>query len=660
MQTIHLIFGADDFADFERSVTPTVCLDLTVEAVGPELVKEGGAQEGTFRFLHAPWQQREHVHHVMRRFMQWYAEIGEAVVEDESLVECLKVDERLSLWWLTSLSTKHLLRGSTIQRLVFAGYLENDAVLCGLLSSSGQRFRVRGGSERRKASLRGFICRRFPTAVFENQARRARIHPRQWAASYSEKAKISAYAFRNLAKGATTELRAVLGNSTQSRHPEALTDVAICMFPTTWHRGADGQLRNRYWDELPARITQNIGEPTLVPCSQGPTARMHYARTVRDDTSIDWRTAPDVSPGTTARIVGLLAKMKFRSTRIVRELQKKGDTKFVGVEMVGYLKYSLGKILTQGGVEYLYLYYSLRDYFRDYTPAVALYRNEFYPTGRVVRAALPPKTVAIGFQHGIVLPEHTVYSFIDSWLGPQPGTHVDYRWPPMPTKYLVYGDLVRELMSDRYEYPSELILATGSPRHDQFFELAREASSRSRERANASFNLLIPGGLDTATLRWMSLGLRAAGLTDVVVNVLVKPHWQFPMKEELSKLSREHENLRVIPVGDLLEDWYPTADAILVETSTTGLEAAIFGVPIISLVRDDGSELFPYVEEGASIGVRTASELAAAITQCASPEYRAQWEPARTAFLRRTISPGLGDAADRMIEAIQAALSSNT
>lgn len=95
------------------------------------------------------------------------------------------------------------------------------------------------------------------------------------------------------------------------------------------------------------------------------------------------------------------------------------------------------------------------------------------------------------------------------------------------------------------------------------------------------------------------------------------------------------------------------ADVVVTRFSTTGMEAAILGKPLVTINLTGGPDHAPYADGGGALGVRAAAELVPAIRRVLrDPETRRELEVSRERFLRDTFVARDGLAARRAARAI--------
>jgi glycosyltransferase involved in cell wall biosynthesis len=92
-------------------------------------------------------------------------------------------------------------------------------------------------------------------------------------------------------------------------------------------------------------------------------------------------------------------------------------------------------------------------------------------------------------------------------------------------------------------------------------------------------------------------------------------------------------NIHLDSGGDLYERLY-VADIVVVTISTIGLEAMMFGKPVIVFADGADPDLVGYVGSGAAVLARTSSEFQAAVNECLESEaLRARLRPAQQRFV---------------------------
>jgi len=270
--------------------------------------------------------------------------------------------------------------------------------------------------------------------------------------------------------------------------------------------------------------------------------------------------------------------------------------------------------------------------------AALLVSQEFYPEPGMtaIAAARRLGIPAVGIQHGVAWPAHTTYT-------PTAGAVAD---APMPDYFAAYGEYAREVVSGSGAYPAERVWVTGPPRFDSLVNAPPgRAAARDRLRLPAGARIVL---VATQLYPWwmeVTEALYAAVKDRPNVLVCIKAH---ALDRDLAAYRGLAERMGAGNVRFYEGDFYEllaACDVLISATSTSLLEGALLGRATISANFSEAPDLYPYAEEGGSLGARTPEELRAALAEALKAEPSPEWRQRRRAFLRRHVGPAADGAA---------------
>ncbi len=636
--TAHVILTRRAGQDAEISpASNDLFLDLTHDGSGRQAL-ERRAGYGSLNWHPVDRAGADVLGRSTRHWVRWLAEVGRRETSKGSLLRALAYDERYSLYWSSQLAAKHLEKSQLAQAGVLGAWLEREGGDEAVLAATAgvKRIRLYGAFRWTRAAMEAAVARCGASAELACDNATYTLHMEgPTRRKLAREAKTAAQIARELALGVQRE-----GRRRPAETPPP--DVAVFSYAADWIPGRDGApAANRYWGGVVEGLQREGFSTEMWPAAQGAKSLSHYQSIAGDHPMIRWDRLR-LQRGTVLRIVGRLTKMRLRARAVFRLLSGAGEFEFCGIDFAVAFKHNIEALTGFGGLQYAFLYEGCRQSLEAAPPKAVLYRDEFYPSGRAVRAAIPEQTVALGVQHGSISRFHMVYFYDESWSAQhRPGVVSSWDSVPLPDSYVAYGAHVYELMTG-WSYPGDAILPAGSLRHDVEFERAAQAvqADPTKDRPR----ILVCGSLPAQTIGWISLvreGLDASGHD---AEILIKPHWQFPMTDELSALAAEDSRVRIVDAAGSVTDHFPDADVLIVESSTTGMEAAIFDTPLIAVLRPGDEEPMEYVSGGVATAAWDGPSMAAAIDAVLADGFLAEWRTHRDAFLARTLSPSLGNA----------------
>jgi len=308
------------------------------------------------------------------------------------------------------------------------------------------------------------------------------------------------------------------------------------------------------------------------------------------------------------------------------------------------------------------VYYTeaMASFIRHEQPHALLLVGEQGVYGRCFLAAAQAHGVAtVGVQHGIIAQDNRQYTHTAGTVAAD-GRFVGTTLCPIPDATAVYGELFKRILVARGGYPERSVIVTGQPLYDS---LHNTRDNGAEERIRRQFNIASDRHivvLATHTHRGFTLDQSRHLLGTVFEAVCEVPQAKLIVKlhpaEEPSLyrvVAKEKSVLEdVLIVRDVnLFDLLRGCTMLLTAHSTVGLEAMLFGKPVITVNVTGERDVMPYAESGAAVEVRNAAELAHAIrTILGDNETARKLEEGRTRFLADSLRPLDGNAGRRIAD----------
>ena len=239
--------------------------------------------------------------------------------------------------------------------------------------------------------------------------------------------------------------------------------------------------------------------------------------------------------------------------------------------------------------------------------ALVLYA-EYSGLGRAaVAAACSQGIPSFAVQHGILYPRLYANEHAKHEMGPGLDG-VDSI--PIPTRTAVFGNLARQLLIERGNYPSERIVITGSPKFDVLVEAGRhfdKAATRRRRGLREDAPMLVVAS------RFVAIGSEFAELVraaEVIEDLwlLVKPH-QAERPDTYERIGRREgaSRLRVLPPKENLLELLFASNGLITVDPFASSEALVLGLPV--LLVNLPSNLSALVDRGVAVGVRRGESM---------------------------------------------------
>ncbi len=225
---------------------------------------------------------------------------------------------------------------------------------------------------------------------------------------------------------------------------------------------------------------------------------------------------------------------------------------------------------------------------------------------------------------------------------------------------LIFGDYAREMLGPIAADHTRFI-RTGHSLYDEVFEPVDGSQLRAellgeREHIVTVTTQPVEVRLSTNESRWWLRGL-ADACEQLNALMVIKPH---PHEEaalpRYRALSEQMPSVRLIPHGEVaLEQLIAASDLLVTRFSTTAFEAALLGVPVMTVNLSGGPDQYPFVEEGAALGVAQYEQILPALRSLLmDPQTRAKVLEGQQPFLDGHLGIRDGGATERIAERIAA------
>ncbi len=221
---------------------------------------------------------------------------------------------------------------------------------------------------------------------------------------------------------------------------------------------------------------------------------------------------------------------------------------------------------------------------------------------------------------------------------------------------LVFGDYAREVLAPVLWSHTQMT-TTGHAGYDGTSPTrTRDDSLRGELLGDCSAAVLVTTQATELRLAaseerwWIECIAESCGLLDA--HMIIKAH---PQEEDLrayeALAERRPETVSVIPHGTrAVDELILASDVLMTRFSTTALEAALLGTPVIQVNLLSRLDQYPFAEEGAAIGAYSPAEIHAALQRVLIyPEHRRELVAAQQRFLDRHLGLRDGRATERVV-----------
>jgi len=285
--------------------------------------------------------------------------------------------------------------------------------------------------------------------------------------------------------------------------------------------------------------------------------------------------------------------------------------------------------------------------------ALVLYAEHSGLGRAAVAAACEHSIPSFAVQHGILYPRFYANEHSRDEIGPGLDG-VDS--VPIATRTAVFGNLARDLLVERGNYPAERIVVTGSPKFDALVAAGRHFS---KEKTRKRLGLALDAPMLVVASRFTAIGpvfaelVRAAEAIDPLF-LLVKPH-QAERSDLYQRVGAREgaSRLRIVsPEEDLLELLF-ASDGLITVDSFASSEALVLGRPVI--VVNLPSNLGALVERGVALGVPQGEPIEPQLRRLLfDRELGRELEGQRKRYLEEFAYGADGSSTARIVSAIRA------
>ena len=271
--------------------------------------------------------------------------------------------------------------------------------------------------------------------------------------------------------------------------------------------------------------------------------------------------------------------------------------------------------------------------------AVVLSEELYRPSMPLLAAAAGLGIPTVGVQHGTIMPAHLIYT--------PPRGHIHHA--PVPDYFAAYGDYAKTTLSEYGAYPADRVWTAGAARLDPLVNSLEERSvARAKLGLPADRKIVV---LATQTFPWFASAIRAvlecmAETPDAILCIRKHPSSRAMSIESIQAMALELGATNVRGSAGDIGLLLAACDVWISASSTTILEATLAGRPTICVNFSNEPDGYPYVEDGASLPARTASELRASLDRALRPADPGGGQSTRAAFLHKHAGPtAVGQAA---------------
>lgn len=283
-------------------------------------------------------------------------------------------------------------------------------------------------------------------------------------------------------------------------------------------------------------------------------------------------------------------------------------------------------------------------------PDVLVLYAESSGLGRAAVAAARAHGVpSVAVQHGIMYPQYYSHEHAPDELD-----ELERNPVPIPTRTAVFGELAKELLVQRGNYPEERIVVTGSPKFDALVQGASAYDPAATRR-----ELGVPEGSRFLVLatRWSAVSpvfeeLVRATESFPGVFLFVKPHQAESPRPYLEVVERHSAGrTRILPTETNLLELLFASDGLITVDSFASSEALVLGRPV--LVLNLPGNLGPLVDRGVALGVRRGESIAKALEALLFDVRTSRaLEAKREEYIREFAFGADGRSTERIVECI--------
>ena len=355
-------------------------------------------------------------------------------------------------------------------------------------------------------------------------------------------------------------------------------------YPAVWDDAFSGRARDRMLGRLPKELAKRVSTSFMVWLDLSPLTFLRKVRAIRRDLCRCRSAAVQREIGI-GEVGGILGLGRFLQLLTADRDLKWMRIGFGGVDVSGLIRREFRRSICSPELgKYQLVAAGLRRFVRRARPLVVLHTMEFQPVEKAIWFGTRGYANRIGFQHSTVGRYITSYLFASGEVGHILAHQQNPIEMPLPDLLLTSGAYAREVLT-RQGFPENRVVDCGAVRYDHL------ASERLRDRASSRRGLSLPieGVVVLVTLpliteeeagRFVATAVEACqGIPNAVI--VVRRHPLAPIREEALTAFAGAVDLRVVGSESGLYDAIRAADVVVVAASTTALEAAILGVPVV-------------------------------------------------------------------------------
>jgi len=206
-------------------------------------------------------------------------------------------------------------------------------------------------------------------------------------------------------------------------------------------------------------------------------------------------------------------------------------------------------------------------------------------------------------QHSVIYPSNSYYYHSEN-------SRVNKHGPlfsPLPTKFAVYGSWTKQLLTEKFNYPSSLLAITGQSRYDvisqpeKLFDRKKfcKLHGLNPNKKIVLFATVIPiSPFIESELKIFRALKNISG-----IQVIVKPHPRGDSKKYKEIAEKEGLNVTVIHEDSSVFEPIFVSDLVLTLPSTVATEAAIMNRPVVLLDFEKEQGQIPWVESEVALSI---------------------------------------------------------
>jgi hypothetical protein len=391
-------------------------------------------------------------------------------------------------------------------------------------------------------------------------------------------------------------------------------DCLFAMDAGSWVRGRSGWY-NRYLRDFPDRLCATGMRHAFLPTVEHVTGLRRQAAAIP---GAQWWALEGL--GTASAEAA--ADVDELHSRWLLSLARRplAGVEIGGVRLGSMLRLEVSRMLARQAHVFTTCARTARTAVERIQPGNVAYRNEFYLFGIAISAGIGHRARRIAFQHGTITRDNYTYQY----RGPE---LIGWGALPAPDVFATFGRYDAREMAQQ-GYPADRLHVTGSLRQRIVQAVHREPV---HEEAPI---VLVCGTRPQALRRWLAILGRSLPSVDVRARLWVKPH---PLYRDAVDVGATLEAVGFVDydlVDGAVEPLFQQAHVTVTDVSTTALEAALHGCPVVCFQEPDVAERLPFVSSGFAPGFWDVPSASRALDTVLTPGYLVRWEPVRDAFLQ--------------------------